>query len=68
MKTPEYVEYMAYPRACALAEVDWTPKELKDWDDFVKRMEIHKKRLKELNVNYFDGPLDAKKPKKKKKN
>jgi hexosaminidase len=67
MKTPEYVEYMAYPRACALAEVDWTPKELKDWDDFVKRMEIHKKRLKELNVNYFDGPLDAKKPKKKKK-
>ena len=67
MKTSDHVEYMVYPRACALAEVDWTPKELKDWDDFVKRMEVHKKRLKALNVNYFDGPMDAQKPKKKKK-
>jgi hexosaminidase len=67
MKTSDHVEYMVYPRACALAEVDWTPKELKDWDDFAKRMEIHKKRLKALDVNYFDGPLDAQKPKKKNK-
>jgi hexosaminidase len=66
MKTSDHVEYMVYPRACALAEVDWTPKELKDWDDFAKRMVIHKKRLKALDVNYFDGPLDAQKPKKKK--
>jgi len=67
MQTSDYVEYMVYPRACALAEVDWTPKEQKNWDDFVKRMEVHKKRLKALNVNYFDGPMDAAKPKKKKK-
>ncbi|NPA35939.1 MAG: beta-N-acetylhexosaminidase [Chlorobi bacterium] len=67
MKTPEYVEYMAYPRACALAEIDWTPGDKKNWDDFVKRMDVHKKRLKELNVNYFDGPMDAQNPKKQKK-
>ncbi len=67
MATPEYVEYMVYPRACALSEVVWSPKESMNWDDFSKRMEVHKKRLKALNVNYFDGPMDAKKKKKKKK-
>ena len=67
MQTPEYVEYMVYPRACALAEVDWTPKSEKNWDDFAKRMEVHKQRLKALNVNYYDGPMVSQKPKKKKK-
>ncbi len=65
MATPEYVEYMVYPRACALSEVVWSPKESLDWDNFSKRMVVHKKRLKALNVNYFDGPMDAKKRKKK---
>lgn len=51
MKTPEYIEYMVYPRACALAEVVWTPKEKKDFDDFSNRMEKHFKRLDALNVN-----------------
>ncbi len=64
MATPEYVEYMVYPRACALSEVVWSPKESLDWDNFSKRMVVHKKRLKALNVNYFDGSMDAKKNKK----
>ncbi|GAI85810.1 unnamed protein product, partial [marine sediment metagenome] len=51
IKTPEYIEYMVYPRACALAEVVWTPKEKKDFDDFSNRMEKHFKRLDALNVN-----------------
>lgn len=50
--TPEYAEYMAYPRACALAEVVWSPKESKSYDDFVKRMATHVKRLEQLKVNY----------------
>lgn len=51
MKTPGYVEYMVYPRACALAETGWTPKELKNYDDFMQRMLGHQKRLQALNVN-----------------
>lgn len=50
--TPEYAEYMAYPRACALAEVVWSPKESKSYDDFVKRMATHVKRLDQMKVNY----------------
>jgi hexosaminidase len=52
MATTDYVEYMVYPRACALAEVVWSPKEARNYDDFRKRMDTHRKRLDAWNVNY----------------
>ncbi len=33
--------YMTYPRAFALSEVLWSPKENKDWDNFAERTEVH---------------------------
>ncbi len=56
MATPDYVEYMVYPRACALAEVDWTPAGEKDYADFQKRLKTNLEHLKALGVNY--RPLD----------
>jgi len=53
MKTPEHVEYMAYPRAVALAEVLWTPREKQDLEDFYQRLSDHFKRFDLLGVNYF---------------
>jgi hexosaminidase len=50
--TAEHVEYMVYPRACAMAEVLWTPKDSRNYDDFLKRMKTHFKRLDEWKVNY----------------
>jgi len=47
-----HVQYMAYPRACALAETTWTDPKLKQWDDFSKRLDVHLKRLKVQGVNY----------------
>jgi hexosaminidase len=52
MKTPEMVEYMTFPRACALAEVAWTMPENKGRQDFMKRLEVHERRLDLLDVNY----------------
>jgi len=51
METPEHVEYMVYPRACALAEIGWTPKRNKNFENFLDRMEGHYKRLQTMNVN-----------------
>jgi len=51
MKTGDRVEFMAYPRACAMAEVVWSPKETRNYADFLSRMEIHFKRLDARNVN-----------------
>ena len=50
--TPKHVEYMACPRACALAEVVWTPAEKKDFADFSARLDTHLRRLGILDVNY----------------
>ncbi|WAC10339.1 beta-N-acetylhexosaminidase [Dyadobacter pollutisoli] len=60
MKTPAYVEYMVWPRAVALSEVGWTSKESKNFEDFSKRLETHKKRLDYLGVNYFGAPINDK--------
>lgn len=52
MKTPESVEYMAYPRAIAIAEVGWSKEPKKDFKDFSIRLNEDLKRLDQLNVNY----------------
>jgi len=50
-------EYMAFPRACALIEVCWSPPHHLDYDLFLRRLAEHLKRLKAAGVNY--RPLDA---------
>lgn len=54
--TPDHLEYMAYPRAAAIAEIGWSPEEAKDYDSFVARLRPHLERLKALGVNFC--PLD----------
>jgi hexosaminidase len=49
---PKHAEYMAFPRACALAEVVWTEADKKDYKGFLKRLEAHLKRLGAMDVNY----------------
>ncbi len=46
------VEYMAFPRLCALAEVTWSPKDKHNWDDFSRRLQTHELRLEAFGVNY----------------
>lgn len=51
-------EYMTFPRAWALAEVFWSPKKLKNWDDFARRMEAHFERSNIAGVNYSKAIYD----------
>ncbi len=50
--TPAHAQWMAYPRACALAEVLWSTRGPRDFSDFSSRLKPHLQRLKYLNVNY----------------
>jgi hexosaminidase len=52
MWTPQDVEYFAYPRACALAEVVWSPADKRNYTEFLSRLSRHLKRLDEFKVNY----------------
>jgi hexosaminidase len=53
MPTTYQVEYMVYPRAIALAETGWSPKEKKNYADFQKRLQYHYLLLQRKSVNYY---------------
>ena len=52
MKTPEFVEYMVFPRLLALSEVLWTPQDKRSWEDFETRLPAQLARLDAQKVNY----------------
>ena len=57
----KHVEYMIFPRLCALAEVVWSQPSNKNFSDFSKRLSSHITHLNYLNVNYrFPSPTGLK--------
>jgi len=52
MPSSKQVEYMAFPRLTALAEVTWSSKEERNFPEFLERLNHHLKRLAILDVNY----------------
>ena len=52
MSDTERVEYMTFPRLCALSEVLWSPRTARSWDSFAARLNEHLKRLDRIGVNY----------------
>lgn len=60
MKTIEQVEFMTYPRAAAVAEAVWSPKQKKSFSFFRMKLSSHLKRLAALDV-YFCVPSKGRK-------
>jgi hexosaminidase len=58
-QNPARMEYLAWPRGIAAAEVGWTAKPNKDWDSFRARMEKELRRLDILNVGYCHSYYDV---------
>jgi hexosaminidase len=48
----QHVEYMMFPRLTAMAEVDWSPKETRDFNDFNRRLQVQEQRFDALGVIY----------------
>ncbi|HEU5364468.1 MAG TPA: family 20 glycosylhydrolase [Hanamia sp.] len=59
-KIPNYrhLEYMTWPRAMAIAEVLWSPKTSRNWNDFARRVERHFKYLDADSVKYARSLYD----------
>lgn len=57
--TFRHAEYMTWPRAMALAEVYWSPKSKRNWDDFTGRMEAELPMLDAEGINYARSAFDA---------
>ena len=52
MPQEKEVEYMAFPRMCALAETVWSPAAARNFADFSRRLATHLERLKLMDVHY----------------
>lgn len=50
------VQYMLFPRLDALAEVVWSPKSSRNWDDFSRRVRVDCERLDLAGVNHHAVP------------
>ncbi|MBS1738755.1 MAG: family 20 glycosylhydrolase [Bacteroidetes bacterium] len=59
-KIPNYrhLEYMTWPRAMAIAEVVWSPKSTRNWNNFAHRVEQQFKYLDADSVKYSQSMYD----------
>ena len=48
----KHAEYMTFPRIAAMAEALWSPKEVRNWDDFSRRIQLFMKRYDQMGINY----------------
>lgn len=55
LSTPQYMEYMAYPRMFAISEIGWTQGSKKDFEDFFARFGVQRMRYDKIGINYFKG-------------
>lgn len=55
-----HAEYMTYPRALAISESVWSPKEKKEWKHFFGKVEAHFKRLDEAEIKYAPSVYEPK--------
>lgn len=53
-----HAEYMTWPRAMALAEVFWSPRQRRDWPDFIRRMEGRFPYLDAGDIKYSRSAYD----------
>src|SRR5207248_7240836 len=53
-----HAEYMTWPRGMAIAESVWSPKEKKNWNNFVSRVEKHFERFDVAELKYAPSMYD----------
>lgn len=47
-----HAQYMTWPRAFAVSESVWSPREKKNWNDFIRRVENHFTRFDVAEIKY----------------
>ncbi|MDL2224189.1 beta-N-acetylhexosaminidase [Bacteroidales bacterium OttesenSCG-928-M06] len=57
IRNSDHAEYMAYPRGAAIAEITWSPKIKKDYDNFKSRIIEQFKRYDAMGWNYCNAIL-----------
>ena len=53
-----HAQYMTWPRALAIAESLWSPKEKKDWNNFSGKVQSHFRRFDDAGIKYAPSIYD----------
>ncbi|MER5392398.1 beta-N-acetylhexosaminidase [Saccharopolyspora sp. NPDC002686] len=56
LENSDHIEFMAFPRLPAIAELAWSPKGTHDWNSFAQRLSTHGPRLEAATTNYYKSP------------
>ena len=57
IKNIDDIEYMMFPRIIGFAEIGWSQKTNRNWEEYKIRLATQGPRLKELGVNFYRSPL-----------
>lgn len=50
---PHFADYQLYPRMCAIAEIGWTPQEMRNYEDFDARLSSsHFERMYQMGIRF----------------
>jgi hypothetical protein len=51
------IEYLSYPRIPGYAEVGWTPKSMRNWDEYKNRLAAHGPRMTNESIHFYPDPV-----------
>jgi hexosaminidase len=51
--TVDDLDFMLFPRLPACAEIGWTPRDKRDWEEYSLRLAKHGPRLAAMGINFF---------------
>lgn len=57
IENQDQMDFMVYPRLPGYGEIGWTPKNLRDWNEYKVRLKSQGQRLENKGVNYYRDPL-----------
>jgi hexosaminidase len=56
LRTIKDIEFMAFPRLPGHAEIGWSPRAGRNWEEYRQRLGTHGARLEALGINYYRSP------------
>jgi len=53
LRTTDQIDYMVFPRLAGIAEIGWTPKDMRSWKDYKSRLIAQAVRLENQGINFY---------------
>lgn len=49
------IEYMVFPRLPGVAEIGWTPDNMRNWDEYKLRLAKHGARMRAMDIDFYES-------------